>query len=304
MILFTYEGLLMKVLLLMSKEQHASKDNVLEFHETNIYRSWPQETSSIWISVNYQETTAKGCQDKMSGNPGREGLKGSELSIAIIGAGVTGLSLAVGLASRGVHVTVYERASRSRDISAGIGFTPNAERAMKALDDRIYRHFRQIAVQNGDDWFRYVNGLSRGGGNPEELDQDVIFKIYLGERGFEGCRRTDFNAGLIEFLPPGTIKYGKTLTAIEDGSHDCKVTLQFEDGSSAEANGGELQRIGFYVCQSGLRAGYSELTSSLLLSYWLRRYKISRTKMHVWGQIPSNLYTQSGLSRSCTHESC
>ncbi|GAQ45880.1 unnamed protein product [Aspergillus niger] len=54
-----------------------------------------------------------------------------KFEVAIIGAGITGITLALGLLSRGIPVRVYERARDFHEIGAGIGFTPNAEWAMK-----------------------------------------------------------------------------------------------------------------------------------------------------------------------------
>ncbi|KAJ9148228.1 Monooxygenase FAD-binding protein [Pleurostoma richardsiae] len=160
----------------------------------------------------------------------------SQFDVAIIGGGITGLSLAVGLLRRNVNFTVYEQASASRELGAGIGFTANAERAMKALDPRIHAHFKKIAVQNGDDFFRYVNGLSSGSrpGNGDDDEADVMFKIYLGERGFEGCRRSDFLAGLLELLPAESLRFGQRVESVNDDNG--RVTLNFHNGSTAQAD--------------------------------------------------------------------
>ncbi|KAF3766612.1 putative salicylate hydroxylase [Cryphonectria parasitica EP155] len=166
----------------------------------------------------------------------------TQLTVAIVGGGITGLSLAVGLLYRNVNVTIYERASGIREIGAGIGFTPNAERAMKILEPRVLQHFRQIAVQNGDDWFRYVNGLSSGNGEGSRQHQDVMFKIHLGERGFEGCRRSDFVKGLVDMLPPEMIKFGRDLASLKDEPVGAgKVRLCFRDGSVADADVGQYE---------------------------------------------------------------
>jgi salicylate hydroxylase len=75
------------------------------------------------------------------------------LSVAIVGGGIAGLTLAKGLLKSKLHPKIFERDVSLREIGAGIGFTPNAERAMKVLDPRIHEAFKRVTVQNGTDWF-------------------------------------------------------------------------------------------------------------------------------------------------------
>lgn len=49
--------------------------------------------------------------------------------IAIVGGGISGLTLAISLYKQNVPVTVYESASKFGEIGAGVGFGPNAVRA-------------------------------------------------------------------------------------------------------------------------------------------------------------------------------
>lgn len=53
--------------------------------------------------------------------------------VAVIGAGIAGLTAALSLAQRGAVVTVHERASALREVGAGIQISPNAARALAAL---------------------------------------------------------------------------------------------------------------------------------------------------------------------------
>ncbi|KAF2204951.1 putative salicylate hydroxylase [Delitschia confertaspora ATCC 74209] len=153
----------------------------------------------------------------------------SSLDVAIVGGGIAGLTLALGLLSRGIKTTIYERGRSFREIGAGIGFTPNAEWAMKVLDPRIHAAFKQVTVQNGTDWFIWMNGGS-------EEDGAVLHKMYLGERGFEGCARAEFLDELVKSMPEGTVQFSKNLAGIVDEEGQDKVVLKFADGSSAEAD--------------------------------------------------------------------
>jgi len=160
------------------------------------------------------------------------------LEVAIIGGGITGLTLALGLLQRGVKFTIYERAQELREIGAGIGFTLNAERAMLALDPRIHESFRKVAVQNDDDWFRYVDGSKNDCGEPECLGDHLWLKKYLGERGFEGCRRSDFLQELVNLIPADSFKFTKNFVSIGDAGDGHKVRLAFADGTTENADVG------------------------------------------------------------------
>ena len=56
------------------------------------------------------------------------------LSIAIVGAGIAGLTAATALVRRGASVTVHERADALREVGAGLQLSPNALRVLDALD--------------------------------------------------------------------------------------------------------------------------------------------------------------------------
>ena len=62
-----------------------------------------------------------------------------KLQIAIVGAGIGGLSAALALRARGLNVTVFERALSPREAGAGISIQPNAARLFKriGLHDRL-----------------------------------------------------------------------------------------------------------------------------------------------------------------------
>jgi salicylate hydroxylase len=160
----------------------------------------------------------------------REDVK-QPLEVAIIGGGIAGLTLALGLLARGITPTILERGHSFREIGAGIGFTPNAEAAMKILDPGIHDAFKRVTVQNGTDWFFWMDASV-------ENEGEVIHKMYLGERGFEGCARADFLDELVKSLPAGTVQFGKRLEEIVDVAGMNKVEIKCADGSSTYADVG------------------------------------------------------------------
>ncbi|KAJ5893431.1 Vacuolar basic amino acid transporter 3 [Penicillium taxi] len=158
-------------------------------------------------------------------------------NVAIVGGGIAGVTVALGLLSRGIPVKLYERAGCFHEIGAGIGMSPNAERAMLSLDPRIHAVFRKLATPNTEDWFQYVDGFY----NSQIGDgEDLLFKIYLGNRGFEGCRRSDFLAELAEMIPENCIEFQKEVISVTEAGYSDNeggvTVLHFADGTVAEAD--------------------------------------------------------------------
>ncbi|KAI0171335.1 hypothetical protein BJ166DRAFT_219708 [Pestalotiopsis sp. NC0098] len=160
-----------------------------------------------------------------TGNPPRP-----PLHVAIIGGGITGVTLALGLEARGVAYTLYERTPEFKEIGAGVGFSPNAEVALKALGPHIHAAYKRVAMANGEDYFQWVDGKT----------DEVITKLYLGEEGFQGCRRSDFLDELVKMIPEDKVRLGKAVETIEEFDDeevmDRRVRIGFRDGTEAEAD--------------------------------------------------------------------
>lgn len=152
------------------------------------------------------------------------------LRVAIIGGGITGLHLAVGLADRSIACTVYERTAAFRYIGAGIGLSANAERAMTMLAPEIHAAYKRVANKNGEDYFQWNDGFGSG---------ELMFKLYVGEEGFQGCRRSDFMEELAKLLPEEwvRVRLGMELDELSQRP-DGSVSLVFKDGSTDEADFG------------------------------------------------------------------
>ena len=58
----------------------------------------------------------------------------SKLNIAIIGAGIGGMSAALGLAQSGFKVSVFEQAPELSEVGAGLTITPNATKGLNSLN--------------------------------------------------------------------------------------------------------------------------------------------------------------------------
>jgi len=75
------------------------------------------------------------------------------IPVAIVGAGIGGLTAALCLAQRGFKVTVYEQASALSEIGAGVHLSPNGMKVMRALGlenalEEVAAHPRAISTRD------------------------------------------------------------------------------------------------------------------------------------------------------------
>lgn len=154
-------------------------------------------------------------------------------TISTIGGGLAGILLAIGLTTRGVPVHIYEAKPAFVETSAGIGFGPNAARAMSLLDPRIRTAFKKMKTENGweskrNTWFDFRTGW---GHTPI-----LVAESKMGDRkeGGGNVLRTRFMEELVKLLPEGCAFFGKTLSRIEEG--DGKLSLYFGDRTMATAD--------------------------------------------------------------------
>ncbi|KAH7355467.1 salicylate 1-hydroxylase-like protein [Pyrenochaeta sp. MPI-SDFR-AT-0127] len=176
-------------------------------------------------------------------------------ALAIIGGGISGVTLTIALTTRSPHlpITLYESASAFGDIGAGVGFEPATVRTMSLIDPRIAAAFAKCSqgstTTDPPIWFTVRVGDQRkfhheGEENVtlervEEAQETrsegdaFVLPARRGPRG--GVHRADFLDELVKLVPDGVVKFCKRLvdvTAAEDGSGD--AVLRFADGSTAQ----------------------------------------------------------------------
>ena len=156
---------------------------------------------------------------------------GSKVHVAIVGGGITGLALAVGLAARNVPYTIYERAAGPKEVGAGIGLSPNAERSMAGLDPKLLAAYNDVATPNGADYFQWVDGVKTN---------ELVCRMYLGKDAFRGCRRADLLESWLRLVPKDRLCFNKQVDTISDREGG-RVSLAFTDGSTAEADVGKTE---------------------------------------------------------------
>jgi salicylate hydroxylase len=163
--------------------------------------------------------------------------------VAIIGGGIVGVIIAIGFLKRGVQTKIYEQAGSFREIGAGISFTANAIDCMEIIYPGIKTALKRVATTNGDpnnpnEYLQYSDGYNQKNGE----EPNLVFRLYTGYRGFEGCHRAHLLDEMIKLVPDGVVEFRKRLLRYDDQPGQ-RVTLHFEDGSSAEADAGKFHPI-------------------------------------------------------------
>ncbi|KAI1560289.1 UbiH 2-polyprenyl-6-methoxyphenol hydroxylase, partial [Pyrenophora tritici-repentis] len=160
----------------------------------------------------------------------------NDFHIAIVGAGIAGLALAMGLHKKGISFTLYEEAKEYSVAGAGIGFAPNGLRAMDIIEPEFRPKYEKICVGNkpADAQNVFFEGLLI----KEGLGQDQTWhgKSCWGHPDFnrKSAHRKELLEIMTSFIPIETVKFNKSLKDIKQ--HSDKVGLKFADGDVAEAS--------------------------------------------------------------------
>ncbi|KAH9991418.1 mannitol 1-phosphate dehydrogenase [Xylariaceae sp. FL0662B] len=170
-----------------------------------------------------------------------------EFDIAIVGGGISGLTLAIALLKHNVPVTVYESASRFGEIGAGVGFGPNAARAMALISPQIVEGYERCVTHHWeslrDVWFTVrvgdqrkanANGVLKGKEDEGLKVGDKVFEVrYFDEGPKGGVHRAHFLDELIKLIPNSVARLGKRLVDISKAEDSDDVVLHFADGTTA-----------------------------------------------------------------------
>lgn len=150
-----------------------------------------------------------------------------ETRIAVLGAGLAGLTVAGLLQRSGFAVAVYEQSPSFSRIGAGIILGANVSKVLRRLD--LEDAFATMGIR--PDAF-----LSRAWDTGEllyKLDFDADCEARFGGP-FVNIHRADLHHLLLQPLASGTIRFGHKLAGIEERA-DC-LTLRFDNGATAEAD--------------------------------------------------------------------
>ena len=150
------------------------------------------------------------------------------IHIAIIGAGIGGLTAAACLRRAGIDARIYEQARGFSRLGAGIQQAPNAVRVLYALGlkDRLLAQAFQPETNDSRDYD--TGGLT----NSLPLGQSILQRhgvpYFLMHRG-------DLHAMLADLVPADVIRLNHKLVGL-DQARDGGVRLRFSHGDVAEAD--------------------------------------------------------------------
>jgi salicylate hydroxylase len=152
----------------------------------------------------------------------------SPFTVAIIGAGIGGLTLAIGLLKENVPFVLYEAAAKYSVIGAGVGIGPNAVRAMYMIDPKLRDMYYETSSGN----------LTPG---KENVMMDALYAgegfstpAPFGAKSYKrtSAHRRDLLNHLTSMIPRDLVRFSKRVVDVQQLSN--RVIIRFEDGETVE----------------------------------------------------------------------
>jgi salicylate hydroxylase len=149
------------------------------------------------------------------------------IRVAVIGAGIAGLTVAAALTRAGVQCRVYERTPRLGEVGAGIQLSPNATRLLHRLGAAA--ELRAVTVRpEAIEMHRWDSGI-------------LLMRTVLGQTcedmygaPYYCLHRADLHALLVALLPEDVIKLDAHCVGATDW--DGEAEIRFADGSADVAD--------------------------------------------------------------------
>ncbi|KAK4225227.1 putative salicylate hydroxylase [Podospora fimiseda] len=154
------------------------------------------------------------------------------ISIAIIGGGIAGLSLAAGLIKKPhLDIHIYEAVPQHKDVGAGLALHRNAIKAMSLIGPEVYQAYLDKAIDISS-----------------EADEEMATQLYFGQgphagelvaelgraKGRKSVSRADLLAGFLELIPKDRITFGKKVSKVCETNEN--VQFEFTDGTKHSAD--------------------------------------------------------------------
>ena len=148
------------------------------------------------------------------------------LNIAVIGAGIGGLSAAIALARAGHNITLYETSKQLREVGAAISSSPNATRILMRWGFER-KDFKASNIDSVNE-YNLKSGQKNIGSNIPNLAE-------IWGADWWACHRQDLHEGLRKkamSFPTVKVLTSKTIANVDPESGD----LGFSDGTTATSD--------------------------------------------------------------------
>lgn len=148
------------------------------------------------------------------------------LRIAIVGAGIGGLTLALALREKGIECTLYEAASELREVGAAVG--------LSAASTRFFIDQLGLGGPLEERWYEVQALVYRDGRDGRKIAEHRFdYRARYGAP-WVGIHRVDLQVVLTGAVGMDAIQLQKRLVNIDDSGNE--AVLHFTDGTSTTAD--------------------------------------------------------------------
>ncbi|KAG9206323.1 hypothetical protein G6514_005049 [Epicoccum nigrum] len=210
--------------------------------------------------------------------------------IAIIGAGIGGLALAIGLSHHQIPFTIYESAPAFSTVGAGVGLGPNALQAMDLIDKRFREMYMKIATGNLRPEKKHVMmeamRIEEGLGEGESWWGHGEWGAPYFER--TGAHRKDLLDIMTSFIDEKSVRFNRSVVSIEEVQN--QVHLTFADGQVAtHAAAIGCDGINGFTRRAVLGTRFPELVASQYTHKYVYRTVVSlETAKEILGELATD----------------
>src|SRR6185436_9633099 len=147
--------------------------------------------------------------------------------IAVVGAGLGGMTVAGFLQRAGFAATIYEQAPAFSRIGAGIILSSNVSKVLRRLG------LEQMIVDTGITADCYISRAWDTGETLYKLEFDAESEAHFGGP-YANIHRGDLHSVLGRGLAPGTIAFNPRLAALAETPNAIRLT--FDNGTKIDAD--------------------------------------------------------------------
>lgn len=151
------------------------------------------------------------------------------MRIAIIGAGIGGLTLALALRQRGLDATVYEQASQLTEIGAAVALSANATRELRRLG--VLDAVMAASTEPSELIYRSWRDGRRVAAH--DVHAGLAYQSRFGAP-YCGIHRADLQRALADAHGHHGLRLGRRLSAVAERPDG--IALAFEDGATEMAD--------------------------------------------------------------------